>query len=1147
MKQLNGRLWVTFLATVMSILSAGLGTPLCAQSFYGSIVGTVTDPAGGVIPGATVTITNLGTNEVKSAQSGASGEFSVVSLLPANYKVEVDAKTFKRYVLPSVVVQVNATVRINAALQVGAATETVQVTSETPLLQTESGEVSDTVEGQRVQEMPLNGRNTMNLIALTPGVVAGAPQGASALNMGTHTQNTVWSDYSIGGGFTGASAMYVDGATLNLFANAIALIPTQDAIQEFQIASSGVSPEFGRFGGGVINMTTKSGTNQWHGSVYEYFRNKVLNANSFFSNSVTPKVPRGNWNQDQYGVTLGNPIVKDKVFSFFSWEGFRLLVGVPGQTNVPTDAMRAGTFNHPITDPLAAQLDRSNCVTTPEAGTWQIDPSCFDPTANAMLNTLKYWPEPLQPTDPNANYRNTPSTGNNANQYTERVDYNLNGKQQLFSKYTYWGQVDVPYNQLGNFTKNAFSHNRSTQAILGDTYSINPSTILDVRLGFDRQFTDNQPYTLNDTSDLQKLDGGVSNGPWSALINQMSPKYMPGPHVLGPGGFYPFFGMDVDSWDWLNVYELNASLSKVKGTHSLKFGGEIRLSDSNAPGFTLQGGGFFIFLPLPFQSGDNFANFLFGVPASGAVQKVSPVSSYNWYQGYYFADAWQVNHKLTLNYGVRWELPGSVAEKRDRATVLLPTTNDPATGVMGTLALVNSNMYSSRYVSDVRTDLIAPRLGFAYRVTNSTVVRAGYGLTYYPPDLAAGLQANSSPVNTATTAFNNGPFGPITTIGNPFPNGLIDPVGRNVTNAWRQSLLGQTLSGPVPHQPYPWSHQWNLNVGHQFAGDVMVEAGYAGSSSTNLPTTISLDELPKQFWNAAGAVQANRPYGANYLDVQDTAANVGVASYNSGTVKVEKRFKSGGLISGNYTYSKSLADVESPAGGFGNGATATPNTGNAINYSPQDYNNFRGGEYSLSSFDVRHRAVISYVLNLPFGEGQKFAHYSGVPGAIVSGWSVNGITSFQKGFPMQFTQSTNTMVGSNLGFGTLRPDIKPGCNPVKSGAAKNRLNAWFDTSCYALAGTYSNSGNTDYSLGNEPRTDPKVRTPGVDNWDLSLLKSTKVHENVSVQFRAEFFNLFNHPQFAAPQGAVDDPVNFGVIIAQANNPRLAQFSLRINF
>ena len=1124
---------------VMGTLSAPLFSRLAlAQTVAGSIVGNVTDPSGARVAGAKVTATDLGTNEKHTAESDSTGLYRLLNLAPANYRLDVEKTGFKLFSVGSVEVRVQSEARIDVTMEVGAATETVRVTAETPLLQTESGSVSDVVEGQRVQEMPLNGRNTMNLVALTPGVVAGAPSGPSALNLGTHTANQTWSDYAIGGGLTGASAMYIDGATVNLLGgNPIAFIPTQDAVQEFRIVSSGASPEFGRYGGGVINMASKSGTNQFHGTVYEYIRNKVLNANNFFS--IQSGQPRPEWTQNQFGVTLGNPIVKDKVFSFFSWEGFHLRLGVPAFTNVPTQALRSGTFNHAIQDPLAAQTGRTGCITTPSAGVWQINPNCFDATAKVMLND---WPLPNS-TSATGNFVSTPVTGNDANEYTERVDFNLSDKQRLFARYTYWGQVDIPYNQLGiSFTANAFSHNRSQQAVVGDTYTLGPTSILDVRLAYVRQYTDNVPFSLN--SDLSSYGSN-----WASLQTQLNPRIIPGPHVLGPGGYYPLIGMDVFSITRLNDYDLDASFTKIITNHSLKFGGEIRLSDNNAYPFTLDGAGFMTFLPLPFLSGDNFADFLFGVPANVTFQKVSPASSYNWYQGYYASDVWQASRKLTLNLGLRWELPGSVAERNDKDTVLLPNTNDPATGVRGTLALTQSSLYPSKYVSDIRTDLFSPRLGIAYRITDSNVARAGYVLTYYPPDLPGGMLATNSPVNLGSTAWSNTPTGSTATsdgshltLNNPFPtkwfpNGIINPVGRNVTSAWRQSLMGQTLSGPVPHQPYPWSQQWNFSLAHQFPRSLMLEGSYAGSTSQNLPTgTFSLDELASQYWTPTGEIQSNRPYGATYLDVQNTAANVGVSSYNSGIVKLEKRFGTGGVISGNYTYAKSLADVESPVGA-GNGASATPNTGNGLNYAAQDYNNFRKGEYSLSSFDVRHRVVVSYVLDLPFGEGKAFAHYNGVAGRLVSGWTVNGITEFRKGFPMQFTQSGNALTNS-FGAGTLRPNTVAGCSPANSGAAKNRLSNYFKTSCYTPV--------DDYHLGSEPRTDGRVRMPGVDNWDLSFLKTTKIKEATNVQFRAEFFNIFNHPQFAPPASQVDG-ANFGIITNQINNPRLVQFSLRVNY
>lgn len=1141
------------IAGLFSILAMLVAMPpaLLAQTFYGSIVGTVTDTSGAIVTGASLTLTNIGTNDRITATTDPAGDYRFINLVPANYRLDVEMSGFKHTTRQPITVAVENAVRIDVAMEVGASTETVEVTSQTPLLQTESGEVSDSVEGERVQQIPLNGRNTMNLLTLTPGVVAAAPSGASALNMGTHTGNAVWSDYSIAGGFAGAEALYIDGATLNqLGGNTIAFIPTQDAIQEFRIVSSGVSPEFGRFGGGVINMTTKSGSNQWHGSVYEYFRNKVLNANDFFDAGAG--VPRGLWNQDQYGATLGSPIVKNKFFSFFSWEGFRLLQGYPNRTWVPTDAMKSGKFyQSAIRDPLAAQLGRSGCVTTgtDARGTYsQISPACFDPTATAMLN-MKYWPE-ANSSIPGANYNYVstpvPSTGNNANQFTERVDYNLLDKHRFFARYTYWGQVDIPYNQLGNFTKNSFSHNRSIQGVLGDTYTVNPSTILDVRLAYDRQFTDNQPATLG--QDLSSL-----GGQWPSLQKEFTEKYLPGPHVLSTheisGSLYPFFGMNVFSAARTNTYDFDASLTRIVGSHSLKFGGEIRLSDQNAPGFTLAGSGEFLFLGFPWLSGDGFADFLFGVPGQATATTLQPSATYNWYQGYYGGDVWQASHKLTVNFGLRWELPGPIDERHDLNTVLLPTTTDPVTGTYGTMALVNTKLYPSRSVVDARKDLFAPRVGFAYRITDADVVRGGYGITYLPPDIAAAVMASSSPVNSANSTWSNLPFGntqsggPLLTLSNPFPtqyypSGIYTPPGRS-NPEWTKILLNQALSGPVPHQPYAYTQQWNVTVAHQFRGDVMFELGYAGTTSANLPTSLDLDALPRQYWTPAGATLANTPYGTNYTNVTNANAGVGSANYNSGFIKVEKRFRSGGVLAGNYTWAKSMADAESGAGG-GSLVSSQPSQGNYVSYVAQDSSSkavLRQGEYSLASFDIRQRMVISYVLNLPFGAGQRYARFEGLAGALVSGWTVNGITDVQNGFPLPMTQNSGSSTLNSYGYG-VRPNFLAGCSPVIHGSGKNRLNKWFNTSCYSPA--------PDFSLGNEPRIDPQVRTDGVANWDVSLLKSTKIKENVNLQFRAEFFNAFNHPSFAAPDNVATD-AGFGQVSSQFNNPRLIQFSLRLNF
>ena len=1162
MRFLNRRMSMAIAAIWLVLICVGFVLPGGAQTFYGSLVGTVTDSSGAVVPGAQVVATNIGTNEKHDMTTDSSGLYRFVDLVPADYKLDIEAKGFKHFVQMPISVAVGTATRIDVGLQVGAATETVSVTAATPLLETESGEVGETVEGERVQQMPLNGRNTMNLLTLTPGVIAGAPNGASALNAGTHTNQSQWSDYSIGGGLAGGNVMYVDGVTLNMLGgNSIAFIPTQDAVQEFRVMSSGVSPEYGRFSGGVVNMATKTGSNAWHGSVYEYFRNNVLNANNFFN--IRTGQPRPQWNQNQFGATLGNPIVKDKLFSFFSWEGFHLIFGVPGTTWVPTTGMLQGKFYHPfaaktpyaIVDPLAKQLNRTGCVTTgTDSGGqyYQISSSCYDPTAQAMLN-LHYWPTAntdnvVYPITPN--WVTTPATGNTANQYAERVDYHLSDKQRLFARYTYWGQVDVPYNQLENFTENSFSHNRSTQAVVGDTYSLNSTMVLDARLGYDRLFTDNQPYTLG-------KDLSVLGGAWPTLQTQLNPKYLPGPHInstneLG-GAIYPLNGMQPYSHATLNDYDLSLSLTKLIGHHSLKFGGELRLSDYNGVPNTLNGGGNFAFTDQTWLSGDSWADFLFGVPYTATVTKLNPSSSFNWYQGYYAYDVWQAGRKLTVNFGARWELPGSIGEKKNRIAVLLPTATDPTTGVYGTEALVNTSLYPSRWISPVRLDLFAPRLGFAYRITDSDVIRGGYGITYLPPDLAGSLLATSAQVNAANTSWTNlasgasinagTPYaGQFILLNNPFPNtvypnGINNPLGRSALTTWTQQLLKTGITGPVPNQPYPFQQQWDLNVGHQFQHDTLVEIGYIGASSSNLPTSVNVDQLASQYWTTALATSANTPYGTNYTSVTESNAGVGIANYDAGTIKLEKRFTSGGVISANYTYAKSLADVEAGGGSGGNNQSATPNTGSGIGYGAQNSGNLRNGEYSLASFDVRDRFVASYVLPLPFGQGKRFAHFNGVAGAAVSGWTFNGITTVQNGFPLSIAQSTKGLTLASFGYAP-RPNRVAGCEAALSGSGKKRLNQWFNTTCFTPVG--------NFALGNEPRVDPQVRADGVANWDMSLLKATKIRENLNVQFRTEFFNTFNHPQFAAPDNSVSDG-SFGQVTNQANNPRLIQFSLRVDF
>jgi hypothetical protein len=787
--------------------------------------------------------------------------------------------------------------------------------------------------------------------------------------------------------------------------------------------------------------------------------------------------------------------------------------------------MRAGTINKKVTFPSAVP---ASCYSYPSSNVTQISAACFDATAKYMLDY--YWPLPNS-SSTSQNYFGTPSYGNDSNQYNVRMDYNLSNRQRLFGRFTYMGTTDLPLNLFKNSTSNPWANNRAQNYVVGDTYTISQTSVLDVRVSALRLYVDNNPVSLG--TDLSQFGAA-----YAALAPMMT--YVVNPAISFPTGGYGLRSISTTAnFAWRNVYDVAANLTLMKGRHTLKFGGDFRLSDNNVRPGLGQASGSFTFNTVLMN--DEFAAFILGIPTSGSIQTATPIGVYGYYQGYYVTDAWQVGKKLTLNLGLRWELPGALAERYDRGTVLLPDVTDPVTGAQGTLALLNSSLYPSRTTQEVKYHLLAPRVGFAYRMTDQMVLRAGYGISYLPNDLMQGMSPHQSSIVTATTTWQNAANSIKNYLNNPFPSGFAQPAGRNNPN-FMQTLLNQNIVGPIPWQAYPYVQQWNLSLGRQFRGDVVVEIGYAGAKGTQLPTTgasaagqANLNQLSSQYYsmgsdlmtlvNGVRKGQTLRPFPA-YLNVFNGGYFGAYSSYNSMQAKVEKRFKSGGVLMANYTWAKNLTNTDELSTQFEAGTSGKI----------QDYNNLNA-EYTLSSQDVPHRLVISYVLSLPFGQGKRFANYGGVAGRLVSGWSVNGIGTLQSGYPLALTASANNLV-TYFGAGTLRPNMASGCDPTISGSAQSRLSKWFNTACYSYPGTYS--------LGNEARTDPKLRSQGANNWDFAAVKSNKITEQVNLQFRAEFFNLFNRVRFSPPNTVVDN-ANFGKVLAQQNQPRLIQFSLRLNF
>jgi hypothetical protein len=1120
----------------------------------------VTDATRAAVPGANVILTNTGTSERRMAPSDAAGNFQFVNLIPGIYRLEVESRGFKRYNHEAIRVEVEAAVRIDPSMEVGDVAEVLTVSAETSLLQTQSATIGQTVEGRVVQDMPLNGRNVLNLIALAPGVVpqgstSGSPLGNQA--GGTYTNNTGWGNYQIGGGMGNQSAFYLDGVPLNTVnANSPGLVPVQDMIQEFRVDTNAVSPEFGRFSGGVVNMASKSGTNAIHGGAYEYLRNKVLNANDFFNNRSG--VARNAFTQNQYGATASGPIVRDKAFFFFSWENFGLRNGKPTLTTVPTAAMESGNFSGlpPIYDPyttcglqgLQACPD-GQPVRVPFPGN-VIPVNRFDTTAKILMNV---WGAPNLPGNVN-NFAGNTSLGGNQTQYTIRGDYTLLQKHRLFGRYTYWDGTSLPSDPFQKNFGGLKTLYGADDGILGDTYSVNPTTVLDFRASYLRALHAFRPQQTG--TDLSQY------GPaWAALTSQVTLPEAPLPAVTG---FAAFSGVYIQSVS--NEYFLSGSATKILGRHSLKFGGEARRwdwgfvqSNTAAGSFTFNN----VFTstnPLsPGNTGYAFASYLLGTPASGSLAGAARVLQTIYYQGYYVADSYRLTNRVTLNLGVRLDVDGSFSERFNRTVVWQPGATDPlgqqaGLSLKGQLAFVNTPAYPDRHQLGSSKALAAPRVGIAWSALKNTVVRAGYGLSWVSPEqINYSLPPFQSAINAATTTMvtsANGGLTPLNTLSNPFPGGLIEPLNNNPAGLTR--FEGQSFNAPIPGQPFASVQQWNLQVQRELGDGLSVDVGYAGSKATHLSfSVIQINQLPDQYLSMGAALlnpvrnpfygvlpssagtlglatvtaeQLLRPY-PQFLNVGDSAPQKGDSTYHALQMKVVKRFRAGGTVQAAYTWSKLLSDTDT--------LSSWLEAGHSVG-GVQDPSNLRL-EKALASFDAAQRLVVSYVYDLPVGKGKHFlGNVHGVADKVVSGWGIAGVSTFQSGLPLALTTATN--LTSSLGGGS-RPNVI-NSNTALSGSAQSRIGQWFNTAAFAQPAAFS--------FGNESRTDPVLRAAGINNWDFTIVKQTQVNERARLEFRTEFFNLFNRVQFADPGTSLGSP-QFGIVTSAMNLPRLVQLGLRLAF
>ncbi len=517
----------------------------------------MTDASGGIVAGSAVTLTNAGTADQRTAKTDSEGRYQFFDLVPGTYRLDVETAGYSKFSRQAIDIQVQTATRVDVTLQVGDVKQTIEVVGASPLLQTESATLGSTIEGRQVLEMLPNGRKIANLVGLAPGVV---PQGTSMTtvlnNQSGGTNPAGWNNYQISGAIAGANGAYLDGVTLNIIGNNpswSAFVPTQDAIQEFKVETNNVDPAFGRFSGGVINFITKSGTNQVHGSAYEYFRNNQLNANNFFLNRIGSA--RQQLNLNQYGATAGAPIIRDKLFGYFSWEGYGERAALQYSATVPTAGQLQGNFSGltTIIDPLNNAPFPNNIIPA----------NRIDPTSNVLANTIKLWPLP-NVILPGSNYASTTTTGGNAEQYNGRLDWNASSKHRLFARYSYWGDRTLPKDSfhIGIAGKGGPNHGPSGQLAVGESFAVSPTTLIEVRAGLTRFNYHTDPGSLG--ADLSPL------GPnYLRLASQLSTSAypwltIPGYATLTYAGFIQHTTSTNET--------LAGSLTKIIGRHTVRIG-----------------------------------------------------------------------------------------------------------------------------------------------------------------------------------------------------------------------------------------------------------------------------------------------------------------------------------------------------------------------------------------------------------------------------------------------------------------------------------------------------------------------------------------------------------------------------------------------
>ncbi len=1216
----------------------------------GEVRGTIKDPSGAVIVGAEISAAMSGGGVERRAVTDAKGDYDLPSVPVGAYTVRVQVQGFKTYVQQDVDVTIGHVIEVNATLELGRSTQTVTAETSAPLVETTSTQLGAVMNSRAVVDLPLNTRDTYELLQLQPGVQS---QEGYDLFAGSDQPGAV----SVNGGRGRANNFNVNGGDANdTFVNAAAIEPSPDTIEEFRVLTNTFDAEYGRNSGSVVNVVTKGGTNNFHGDLYEFFRNKALDTRGFFD-TAKPK-----FNQNQYGGTFGGPIRRDKTFFFVSAEERQIRQGISSPlVTVPTLAERNGDFSAgspfsgTLGDAYLASVisQRPGCASAiaaeggapPTAGTaWasifpnnRIPTQCFDPTAKDLLNQFI----PLANIGANT-FQSVPVRSDNGIQWTARIDHKISDKHQLNIYYYY--DDDALVNPFSGFEAaganvpgfGAVTDTRNQQYNLTETWTANPTTVNEARFSYFRegQLGYNHPQRTNlvQNSCVTVPASECFSSPTDPALGitpGLGPLHEGVPYISVNGGFNIGNNSEGELPQIGNSFEWMDNLSKVAGSHSMKFGVDVRRIRFDQTLYYNVNGSYSFSSAAANSVGavDEYPDYLLGIPnsysqGSAQAERVRSTALY-----LYAQDSWKIRPSLTLNYGLRWELTTPLTDigqkiqtfRPGQETKIYPCQLNPSNPLVQTFGTTDCSPGSAGESvnplglvfpgdSGIPAGLtktyyksFAPRIGLAYSPSASsgwlhtlfgapgtTSIRMGWGIFYNPVEQLVLEQFSAEPPFGGSSFFSNPIFntpfvGQNGTVNpNPFNGFLNPPRGQPVDwSTFRPILLFGEFQ---PNLRTQYSEQYNFTVQRQLKGDILFQIGYVGSQGHRLLASHDLNYGNSQTCLDLAAIAAAShdpnltacgPYGADNaytiapndipagfvlhlpygpqatvtgpnpnpitlvgirkysspfcnpltgvgcppdgvpvfsnIFAEDTIAN---SNYNSLQVSAEKRFSHGLQFQAAYTFSKSIDN-----------ASSFEESVNPLNY---------GLSRSLSAFDAPHRFVFSYVYQFPKSSFRGFA------GAFVNGWGTSGILTFQSGFPVIITSTDDLELLSSVFFtSTGEPDM---VKPFKSLNPRNPYQLAFDTSSFQQ---YSDLGR----FGTAPRT--VCCGPGINNFDVSLLKDTPINERFDTQFRAEFFNIANHAQFTSVDGNISDGTvqnggTFGKVL-RARDPRLIQLALKLIF